>query len=511
MRALLRRIREAARSSRRGTGTTFVGVLAASLVGGSSLLIGIVLLPLVAGAVGAGPYGLWLFLITMTTVVGYGDLGVYSAIVHYGAQARGGASRYTIADLMTAGVIWSLIVAAVMVPIYTVLAATYAQSHAAAVGLTPQTAWVLVGLGATVTFLAASRPFGGALIGSGHLLTEKRADLLALVFRVVGTLVAALLLRSIVAVAVIETIATALPSLVVVPFVLRRVAPLRVHRDALRPLRMMLAYSAKSLLTSLPLMVVTSGATIVLGIVRGPTEVTYFNFAYRISSGLRTVLGWTLEPFRSALSRLAAEDRARHNHTVISLGFASATVTGAVAGLLSVSAFWLVALWVGGTMPAQPIAITAIILMLGLLAESLVNPLVLAGDTSGLPGIFLLPQALWAALFLLLAPVLGTWWGSVGVAIAVSVPLLVVGPCCLVVAHRRLGLSVQDWWSATLRPALAVVVPALVVSLATLATVGSVAPWAPGPVFVAAIVGMALLLRRRLPLSELADALRLRM
>lgn len=503
--------RQRAREARGRPGTAVQGVLASSVVGSMSLVAGIFLLPIVANAVGPGPYGMWLFLITLTSLVGYGDLGVYAAIVHFGSQSRENTDSYSMSELMTAGVIWSILVALVVVPIYLWLGLLFAQPRADEVGLPHDATTILVVLGAVVAALAIARPFGGALIGAGYLLKDRQAQLASLIFRVVGSLIAALGFKSIIAVAVVETIATALPSLIIIPFVFQRIAQLRVRRGSLRPLRMMLGYSVKSLLTSLPQTVVTGGATIVLGLVQGPVQVTYFNFAYRIAGGLRTVMGWTVEPFRSAFSRLAAIDRAAHLRSAYHLAFASAAIIGAGAGLLGVSATWLVGLWVGGSMPADLIAATAVILMAGVFLESLVYPFVLAGDTAGFPGAFFGPQALWAVLFLAIAPWLGTVWSAVGVAAAVTVPLLITGPYHLIIARKRLGLSAGAWWRETFGPTMALILPALLLGVLADWLVGPTAPWAPTVVY--SVIGLITfaLLRRRLPVGDLVDTLKLRM
>lgn len=511
MKARIRSFLRRAKDGRDRPGTAVEGVLASTVVGALSLVAGVVLLPIVANAVGAGPYGVWLFLITLTSLVGYGDLGVYAAIVHFGSQSRENDDSYSMSDLLTAGVIWSILVALVVVPVYMWLGWRYAQRHADELGLSSGGMMLLVVLGGIVAALAVTRPYAGAMVGFGYLLRNKRAHLVALIFRVIGSLIAALGFKSIIAVAVVETIATALPSLIIIPFVIKRVARLKIRRDALRPLRMMLSYSAKSLLTSLPQAVVTGGATIVLGLVQGPVPVTYFNFAYRIAAGLRTVIGWTIEPFRSAFSRLAAIDRAEHLRRTYYLAFASLAVTGAGAGLLSVSAFWLVNIWVGASMPANLIATAAIILMAGVVLESLVTPFVLFGDTAGMPGAFLGPQTLWAVLFLPLAAWFGTLWSLVGVSVAVTLPLLIAAPFYLRVARHRLGLAGRSWWRETIRPAGGVVLPAVLLSLVAQWTLGSAAPWAPAAVY--AVVGsVTVAVRwRHLPVREVVDTFRLRM
>lgn len=496
---------------RRQPGMAVQGVLISSLVGMLSLVAGIALLPIVASSVGTAPYGLWIFLITLTSFFGYGDLGVYSAIVHFGSRTRAGVGQYSMSQLMTAGVVWSVLVAAVVVPIYVLLGWLFARSHAEILGMSDSTLMLLVALGGLVAGMAVTRPFSGAMIGAGQLLLDKRAHLVTLIFRVVGTLIAALGFKSIVAVAVVETIATALPSLMIIPYVLRHVAHLSFRRDALRPLGMMLGYSAKSLLTSIPLGVVVGGGTIILGLVQGPVQVTYFSLANRVASGLRTVLAWMLEPFRSALSRLAADDRDEHVRKARSLSFAAMSLIATSAGFIGVSAFWLVGIWVGDSMPVDVIATTVVIMMGGLVLESLVTPLILTGDTMGRPGVFLAPQVLWAALFLLLGPWLGGLWSSVGIAVAASVPLLVAGPWYLYVAWKRLDFSLGSWWAEAVLPTLTLVLPALALALVALWQCGQSFPWAPGAVFAAAGLATLFRIRHRLPIADLKSTLKVRM
>ena len=506
-----RRAIETARSA----GRAFQGIVYSAFVGTLSLLSGIVLLPIVAAHVGAGPYGIWLFLISITSYVGYGDLGVASAIIHFGARSRGGDTEHSMSQLLSAGVVWSVLTMTVVVPLYVWLAWRYTGTHLEAMPNPETTRVWLVVLGSLVTGMAVVRPFGGALIGAGLMVWSQRIGLAALVFRVAGTLIAALVFGTVAAVAVVETLATILPGIVVMVFVLRRVAPFRLTRGMWPTLRLMLGYSTKSLLVGLTQTVVLQGGTLIVGVVQGPAQVTYFNLAFRVYSGCRQLISWILEPFRSALSRVAASSRADHLRLLASLSFATTSMTVVGTVTFALCGRFLAEAWVGDHMPAAEIAAVATILLLGLTLESLHWPWLLGGDTAGKPGIFLPPQLVWAVVFLTSGLLLGSRWGTMGVALAMSAPLVFLEPFFLWVARRFLGMRLSVWWSTSLRPVIVFTGPALLLGLLTLAVARPAAPalagWLPAAVFACSCVLFLFLFRQRLPLSDLMEAVRSRM
>lgn len=496
-------------------GRAFQGIAYSFGVGSLSLLSGIVLLPIVASQVGAGPYGLWLFLISITTYVGYGDLGVASAIVHFGSRSRGGDSEHSLSELLTAGVVWSFATMVVVVPVYVWLAWMYTGSHMGAMSDPQGTRLFLVTLGAIVAGMAVVRPFGGALIGSGLMLWSQRIGLGALVFRVVGTLVAVFGFGTVTAVAVVETLATVLPAVVVMAIVLVRVARLRLSRGMWPTLKLMLGYSTKSLLMGLSQTIVLQGGTLIVGVVQGPAQVTYFNLAFRVYSGFRQLVAWILEPFRSVLSRVGAVSLREHLKVIGSLSFATLSLTTVGAVTFGLCSRFLAEVWVGDHMPAAEIATVATVLLAGLVLESLHWPWVLAGDTAGKPGIFLVPQLLWAAVFLAVGFLLGRQWGTVGVALAMSAPLIVLEPLFLMVAQRSLGMRLDIWWSKAVGPVVAFTAPALGVAALTwtftLVSARGQIGWLPALVFAVTSLLSLYVMRGRLPLADLVVALRSRM
>lgn len=494
---------------------TVHGIAYGVFVGTLSLLSGVILLPIVASQVGAGAYGLWLFLISITVYVGYGDLGVSSAIIHFGARARGGDGQHSMSQLLSAGVLWSAATMVVILPIYVWLAWRYIGSHLDVLPDPETTRIALVAFGAVIAGMAVVRPFGGALVGTGLLVWAQRIGLIALLIRVVGTLVAVYVFGTITAVAAVETLATILPGVVIMVIVLSRVAPLRFSRGMWPTLRLMLGYSTKSLLMGMSQTVVMQGGTLIVGVVAGPANVTYFNLAFRVYTGVRQMITWVIEPFRSTLSRVAASSHSSHLKLVESLTFTTLSLTLVGTVTWALGSQFLVDAWVGDHLPAPVIALVATVLLAGLTLESLHLPYVLAGDTAGKPGIFLAPQVIWGILFVAMGIPLGQQWGIVGVAVAMSAPLLVVEPVFLAVARRFLGLSLKTWWSQSIRPALVFVAPALVAGalcwLATYASAPSLTGWLPAVVFALSSLLSLYLTRNHLPFDDLMAALRSRM
>lgn len=497
------------------SGRTFHGIAYGVFVGVLSLFSGIILLPIVASQVGSGPYGVWLFLISITTYVGYGDLGVTGAIIHFGARARGGDGERTLSELLSAGLIWSLLSMIVILPLYLWLAWQYTENHLDILAHSEMSQVMLVCMGGVVAFMAVVRPFTGALISTGLMVWTQRAAFATLIFRVVGTLVAVYTVGTVTAVALVETIATILPGVILMILVLTRVARVRFTRGMWPTLKLMLGYSTKSLTMGLSETVVLQGGTLIVGLVIGPASVTHFNLAYRVYNGVRQLMDWILEPFRSALSRIAVGARDAHLALIGTLSFVVVAIMTAGTAVWFLGSQFLVGHWVGDHMPAASIALVATVLLVGMLIESLHWPWILAADTLGMPGAFLLPQILWGVLFIPLGLYLGQHGGIVGVAVAMVLPLIVLEPVYLGIARRVAGLRVRDWWRQSLRPvAVLLAFPVAVAALTWLVTTMA-APfltgWLPAVAFILGWLASAVVVRRHLPLDEVMAALRTRM
>lgn len=496
-------------------GRTLHGITYGVVVGMVSLLSGIILLPIVASQVGSGSYGVWLFLISITTYVGYGDLGVTSAIVHFGARARGGDGKHTLSQLLSAGLVWSLVSMAVVIPLYLWLAWGYTGAHLDELSDPDRSRVALVALGATVAFMAVVRPFYGALISAGLMVWTQRITFLTLVFRVAGTLVAVYTVGTITAVAIVETVATIMPGIFVMFLVLKRVARVRFTRGMWPTLTLMLGYSTKSLTMGLSESVVLQGGTLIVGVVLGPASVTHFNLAYRVYNGVRQLIDWVLEPFRSTLSRIAVRSRGDHLRMAGTLSFAALTIVVAGTAVWVLGSQFLVGHWVGDHMPAADIAAVASILLAGMVVETLHSPWVMAADTVGRPGAFLLPQILWAVLFVPLGLFLGGSWGIIGVAVAMALPLVVLEPLYLMIARKATGLRLRVWWRRSLVPVIVLTALPMTVAALVWAATSAVAPtlagWLPAVSFIVAWCLSLALTRRFLPMEDVLDALRSRM
>jgi O-antigen/teichoic acid export membrane protein len=496
-------------------GRTLHGIAYGVVVGALSLLSGILLLPIVANQVGPGAYGVWLFLISITTYVGYGDLGVTSAIIHFGARSRGGDGTYTLSALLSAGLVWSMASMVVVLPLYLWLAFAYTEAHLGDLGDSGTSQIALVALGATIAFMAVVRPFFGALVSAGLMVWTQRIAFLALIFRVAGTLAAVYLFGTITAVAIVETVATVMPGIVVMVLVLKRVASVRFTRGMWPTLKLMLAYSTKSLTMGLSESVVLQGGTLIVGVVLGPSSVTHFNLAYRVYNGVRQLVDWILEPFRSTLSRIAVGSRGAHRRMIETLSFATMTAIVAVTIVWLLGSRFLVERWVGEYMPAAEIAAVAAFLLAGMTIETLHSPWVMAADTIGKPGAFLLPQILWACLSVPLGLYLAGRWGIVGVAIGMASPLLVLEPLYLRIARQAAGMHLHMWWRRSLAPVVVAtalpVAAAMMTWVAASAAAPSLAAWLPTVVFVVSWFLSVYLVRRLLPLDDVMSALRSRM
>jgi O-antigen/teichoic acid export membrane protein len=489
------------------------GILSSAGAGILSLVAGIVLLPIVISSVGSASYGIWLLISAIATYLNYSDLGVGTAIVHFGSRARVGGESRTLGELLSAGLLWNTAALFLIMPIYFLVGVSYISSNARSGGLTGTEPQALVTLGAIMTATLVLKPFSSALTGAGRLPIDKRNQGVGVIVRIVGTLIACLLFGNVVAVAVAETTAVLVPSLLSAGAVyIGGLAPLAWGRSSFTTLKYMLSYSVRSFAVNLIGALILQAGTVIVGVVTNPSDVTYFNAAFRIYTSVRLLMSWLSDPFRPALSRLYVSSHEAATRVLESLAFISLSASLVGCGTLILGSVDIVDIWLGSKVPTSEVALTFVILLTGLTVNAIHIPLIPAGDAAGYPGVFFSVQLLWVILFV----PLGFWWGHLlgiaGVALALTLPLLVVEPIYLWRASVVLGFRIGDWLRAVIAPALKIVGGGLaLLSVYEAATIILKGPelslWASG----AFLLGCALssvVLRRWLPWNKFREALR---
>jgi O-antigen/teichoic acid export membrane protein len=489
------------------------GVVSSAAAGMLSLIAGIVLLPIVLSTVGSAQYGVWLLLSVVATYFNYADLGVGAAIVHFGSRSRGGDQKHSLTEYLSAGLLWNLAAVVVISPVYVAIAMFYSNSSGSEAGLSAAQTSGLTVLGAVMLAGLLLKPFGSALTGAGLLPVERSNRIWGVIVRVIGTVVACYVFDDILAVAIAEVLGVLVPSVLstVITFK-RRIARIKWTRSTPGTLRYMLSYSARSFAINATGALLLQAGTIIVAIVATPSHVTYFNAAFRVYSSVRQIMAWVTDPFRPALSRLYFAQREVAERIIYAILFA--TLTSAVVGclFLSVGAFDIVQYWLGENVPTDEVAITIVVLLTGLVLNAIHIPMIPAGDAAGRPGAFFVIQCVWLVLFVGLGLVLGHNFGIVGVALGLTLPLLLVEPMYLLKARGVMGLDIRFWITRVAVPAATVGLcgaggAGLYEAVAMIAAFPHLSIWTAASSLLGSALGL-FLLRRWLPLQQVRDALK---
>jgi O-antigen/teichoic acid export membrane protein len=477
------------------------------LAGVLSLVAGLLLLPVIISTVGSASYGVWILLTVVANYLFYADLGVGAAIIHFGSRTRAGDRERTLGQFLSAALAWNTGVCVLVVPLYVAGATLYITSIGSASALTSAEGSALVLIGALTLTSVVLRPFASTLVGAGLLPVERRNQSIAVLIRIAGTLIACFGFQSIVAIAAAEALALVLPTVLSGLHLFRhRLVRLSV-RGNVSTLKFMFAYSLRSFGVGAIGALILQGGTLIIGITGTPSMVTYFNAAFRVYGSVRQILTWTLDPFRSSLSKLYVNDVEAAKRTLYSLSFL-ALVASAIGCLAIVFATpWIVETWLGSSVPVSDISLAIVVLLLGLIANAIHVPFVPAGDALGRPGAFIRVQVLWLMLFLVTGFLLSTFLGIVGVALGLTLPLLLVEPIYMRRATRVLSITTTAWMARVGLPASLLVGPAGAVALvfaAALSATGQPAftIWT-SMVFLIGVAVTFLSCRRRLPMAQI--------
>jgi O-antigen/teichoic acid export membrane protein len=426
--------------------------------GVASLVANIALLPLIFSTVGAGPYGVWLFLVTIVQYFYYADLGVGAAVLHFSARTRGGDTSKTMEGLLSTALAWSVLACVVSVPAYTLVSSAYLRRDSVASVIPSGTSVSLLVLTAFALGVIALRPFNSILIGAGGFVMDRKFQFLGLAIRIIGTLWACLAFESLLGVAIVETIALTVPTIGATVYVLyKRIIIPRISGMSVDLWREMTSYSIRSIASTLASLAAIQGGTVVIGLIGSPSDVSYYNAALRIYVGIRNVGQWCTSPFQTTLSRTYVESRSKAESVVRSATFGTLLlVSGASVCVILVSE-WLIGVWLGREVPTSEIAHTTTILLVGLVLFSLHGPLSMASAASGRPGLFFPLQLAWAVTAAALGAVLGARYGIVGIALGMTLPLIVIEPLYIVVAVRVLNMDFRLWIQQCIAPVVALI------------------------------------------------------
>lgn len=442
-------------SKGRGGHRGLAGVLSSAGAGVAGLIAGIVLLPVIISTVSAEQYGIWLVVSAIAQYLNYSDLGVGTAIVHFGSRSRAGGEERDLGAFLQAGLIWNALALVVVAPVFLVVAYLYLWSGKAQEVLTQPEATALLLVGVAMLGALLLKPFGSALNGAGLLPIERRNQTVGVLVRVVLTLVACFALRDIVFVAMAEALAVIVPVCLSWATVRTRgLARMKWVGFPGETLRYMLSYSVRSFAVNAVGALLLQAGTIAAGVTLRPQDVTYYNAAFRVYTSVRQLIGWANDPFRPALSRLNVAAPAEARRALMSICFVTLSLSVAGCAFLMIAAKDVVRIWLGPGVPIDTIAVTMVVLLAGLMVNAVHLPLIPAADASGAPGVFFVPQLIWMIATVGGSLCFGAVFGLPGIALGLTLPLVVIEPFYLVRAARVLVFSLADWARAVARPVL---------------------------------------------------------
>ena len=442
------------------------GILSSTTAGISLMAAGLLLIPLNIRTVGADSYGVWIAMSVMATYLYYSDLGIGAAIIHFGSRSRSGLSVLTPTGLLSSGVAWNAAVSVIIVPVY-ILGVDYFMDSKfidAEISNSDQTSLKIAG----VMLLSAIiiKPFESALIGAGYMNYERRNQVAGAIMRVAGTVVACIVFGTVVAIAIAEAVALVTPPILSAVLVSGTgTVRLRIREVRFSTLKEMFHFSSRAFATGAVGALILQAGTVMAAYVGSPSDVTYFTAAFRLYSSVRQIISWITEPFRPLMSRIWTTDPEKAKSFILSYLLAATFVASVGCLALMYGAEDIIRLWLGESAPTHSVAATLIVLLIGLMLNIVHIPLVPALDGAGRPGAYLPLQILWLALYVLIGLTAGRALGIVGIAIGLTLPLIVLEPLYLIKANRTLNFGVQRWMREVLLPVGAIAASGAILTL----------------------------------------------
>jgi O-antigen/teichoic acid export membrane protein len=454
---------------------------------GASILSGLILTPIIIGAIGKEAYGAWAFIISLTTILRLLDFGVTPTVIRFTALHRGRMAHAEVESLASAGLAVYLVVGVISVAVGLVLAWFLPDM----ISLSPQLqrpAQIAVVI--AVLDLGTQAPLG--LFGS-LLKGAQRFDVLntgaVISIAAYAALVAVVLTGhpNIEVLAAIALTATVVRLAYPIFFIRRELPGLRISRSLVssRGVRSLLGYSWYAFMGHAAGKVVYSADVIVIGVVLGAEKVALYAVATRLfglASRVAQIGTDLLLPLQSELE--GREDHDRQRGLVISGVRSSMCVAVLLALPLVVLPSWILTAWLGSGFAASVVPLA----LLGL-AVFFTQPNAVLSQylfARGLPAQLAVAQAGLAVANLALTVLLLRSVGEIWVAALSTLVLEGVGAMfVLPFLVRRQGVSLRllfAGWAQPLGAGVLAAVPTLVLAAAVTDT---------HSLFVLAVVGAA--------------------
>jgi O-antigen/teichoic acid export membrane protein len=429
-----------------------------------SIVVGIILLPIVLFTVGPAQYGVWLVVLAIATFCFSFDLGVATAVAHFVSRWRDGDKLLSRDSIVSSAQAWSWTASFIAALLYIPASLLYLSSSKAQF-LTNNERDTLFVLGLILVFSIGMRQYTAILVGNGLLDKERVLQLWGITFRLVTTLMACLLTKSLIVVAIAEVIALLIPPFgaMIVVWTRTQARP-RFKHISVATLRILFRYSIRTFFVGLIGSTILQSGTLILGLLGSAIDVAIYNAAFRVYSSIRQMMRWATDPFRSMYSRFFVSKPEMITRLALTIMHLTLTACVVSSGVLLILSPTLMKFWVGPTLPDETVTTLVQVLLFGLVPLAMHLPFVPILDAAGFPGAYWKLDLTWLLFSSCISIVLYPSLGPVSVAIGLTVPLIFLEPLYVILGIRITGFSVHTWIKQVLLPSSPTIV-ALAVSL----------------------------------------------
>jgi O-antigen/teichoic acid export membrane protein len=436
------------------------GVALSITAGVLNVLVNIALFPLIISTLGAAEYGIWLFIVAISQYFFYSDLGIGSAIIYYASRARGGNEVFSFDQLISNGVAWASTILFIALPLFLVIAYQYAHFHGSASGLTHGQIFGVILVGGLLLTSIVVRPYESVLIGSGHLALNIANQIAGNALRTILVVTLCLTNANLTAIAAAEAAGLCLGPVLATIYVVRKgIARLHISDVSISNVRGLFRYSLKTFSVDVVSVGALYAGTIMVGLIKGPAPAAYFALAMKVFNGAGQVITWATAPALPVLSQIWHTDPATSRALVRDLLKIVATVGFICIVPIALSSVIWIPHWVADDGLSLGTGACVVIVLVALTSNTILDPVVLACDSFGRPGVVFPAQLASAALFVIIGIPLTRSYGIVGTAAGLAVAMWIVQPLCLLILSRTLNMAFRSDVASCYRlPALVLLV-----------------------------------------------------
>jgi O-antigen/teichoic acid export membrane protein len=261
--------------------------------------------PLIVNHLGAESYGVWTLLATVTAYLGLLDLGIRSAVTRYVARSESLGDREMATRTASAALTLLAVMGGVALAAAILLGLAAPSLFRIPAGYGSTTLVVAVLAGASTGLALVSGAFGGVLIGRQRFDLAGRIDVAATLVRAALVLAVVASDGGLVALAVVQFVASLTSSVATAWLALRIHPELRRRPSWGRPhLRLIVSYGGYSFVAQIGTSIVDRAGLILVGVFLPMTAVAVFAIASALIDYARVLVGGirtTLAPQASVL------------------------------------------------------------------------------------------------------------------------------------------------------------------------------------------------------------------